>query len=190
MAQELVPEADVAVGAGDEARDVGDGQLEPVAVVDGAHERVERRERVRRDARVRVRDGAQQRRLSRVGQAHQAHVRNRLELQLHLEALRLFARRRLARCTVRRRRKVRIPCQKRKAPITPPSRQSTPPLPPPPLDAPPRPRTEAAAPALGQDELGVGDVQVGHGLPRGGVVRVAVRSAQPLHDRSCQDTGT
>ena len=72
--EELVAEPDALARALDQARDVRDRQLPPVGRVDRAEHRLERRERVVGDLRLRVRDPAQQRRLAGVRQPDERRV--------------------------------------------------------------------------------------------------------------------
>ena len=74
MAQELVPQADAAVGAFDQAGQVGDDEDAFAARMDDAEVRMLGRERIVGDFGMRLRQPAQQRRFARVGQADQAGV--------------------------------------------------------------------------------------------------------------------
>ena len=87
MREELVAEADTFARALDQTGHVSDGQLPPVRGVDGAEHGLERRERVTRDLRLRVRDPRQKRRLARVRQADERGVGQQLEPQLDVRLL-------------------------------------------------------------------------------------------------------
>ncbi len=82
--EELVAEADALAGALDQPRDVRDGELPPVRGVHRAEHRLERRERVIRDLRLRVRDPGQKRRLAGVRQPHERGVGEQLQPQIKL----------------------------------------------------------------------------------------------------------
>jgi hypothetical protein len=85
VCEELVPEAGAFRGAFDQARDVGDRQLAVLRPVDHAEDRLERRERIVRDSRLRVRDPAEQRRFARVREARKSRVDHELQLELDVE---------------------------------------------------------------------------------------------------------
>ena len=87
MREELVSEPRALARALDQARDVGDGQLPAVRRVDGAEDRRDRRERVLRDLRLRVRDPPQERRLARVREADERRIREQLQPQLEVALL-------------------------------------------------------------------------------------------------------
>ena len=101
MREELVAEADALARTLDQPGHVGDGELPAVGRLDGPEHRRERRERVVRDLRLRVRDAAEQRRLARVRQADERGVREQLQAELDRRLLarqpRLGEARRLAR---------------------------------------------------------------------------------------------
>ena len=80
--EELVAEADALARAFDQPRHVGDGDLPAVRRLDRPEHRRERRERVVRDLRLRVRDASQQRRLARVREADERRVGEQLQAQL------------------------------------------------------------------------------------------------------------
>src|SRR5262249_13085790 len=83
--EELVAKPRSVGGSFDEARNVRDGQLPLLGPVDDAENRLERGERVVGDLRLRVRDPAQQRRLSCVREARKSSVDNELEAKLEVE---------------------------------------------------------------------------------------------------------
>ena len=79
--EEVVPEPGAVAGALDQPGDVGDDQLALLALEHAEHRR-ERRERIVGDLRRGARQARQQRGLARVRQAHEADVREQLQLQL------------------------------------------------------------------------------------------------------------
>ena len=79
-------EPDALARALDQPRHVGDGELAPVGRVDRPEHRLERRERVLRDLRLRVRDPAEERRLAGVRQADERRVGEQLEAELERRA--------------------------------------------------------------------------------------------------------
>jgi hypothetical protein len=85
MGEELVAQACAVSGALDEPRDVGDRELPCGWPVDHAEDRLERRERIVRHLRLRVRDAAQKRRLARVRQTRERRVDHELEAQLEVD---------------------------------------------------------------------------------------------------------
>ena len=129
MREELVTEAGAVRGALDEPRDVGDRELARVRAFDGSEHRLDRRERVVGDLRLRVRDAAEERRLARVREPGERGVDDELEAQREVglvtwkpglrEAWRLPGRRREARVAApaRRpaRRRTRVPGDVRSA---------------------------------------------------------------------------
>jgi hypothetical protein len=82
MRQELVAETDAFAGALDQPGDVGHGQLAAVGRIDRPEHRCERRKRILGHLRAGVRDPRQQRRLARVRQPDQPHVREQPQPQL------------------------------------------------------------------------------------------------------------
>src|SRR5207244_6940295 len=86
MAQELLAEAQAAARALDQPGDVGDDEL-PIVEPRDAEVRDERGERVVGDLRSRARERREERRLPRVRQTGEAHVRQELELEPDLAAL-------------------------------------------------------------------------------------------------------
>src|SRR4051794_5887167 len=84
MREELVPEPDALARAFDEPGDVGDDELAPVRRLDRAEHGRQRRERVLRDLRPRVRDAREERRLARVRETDEGCVGEELEAQLDL----------------------------------------------------------------------------------------------------------
>ena len=87
VGEELVPEPDALARALDQPRHVGDRQLPAVGAVDRAEHRRQRRERVVRDLRLRVRDPAQERGLAGVRQPRAGGVGHQLQVQLELARL-------------------------------------------------------------------------------------------------------
>ena len=87
MREELVPEPDALARALDQPRHVGDGQLAPVGRLDRAEHRLQRRERVVGDFRLRVRDPAEQRGLAGVRQADERRVGEQLQPELEVGLL-------------------------------------------------------------------------------------------------------
>ena len=81
VAQELVTQADAAVGAFDQAGQVGQDEDAFAAGVDDAEVGVLGRERIVGDLRLGLRQPAEQRRLAGVGQADQAGVGDDLQFQ-------------------------------------------------------------------------------------------------------------
>ena len=84
MGEELVPEPDPLARALDQAGDVRDGELGAVRRLDRAEHGRERRERVVRDLRLRVRDAAEERGLAGVRETGHRGVRQQLQPELHL----------------------------------------------------------------------------------------------------------
>ena len=82
-----MPEPHALARAFDQPGDVGDGELPSLRRIDRAEHRGDRRERVVRDLRLRVRDAAKQRRLARVGKADQRRVGEQLQPQVERELL-------------------------------------------------------------------------------------------------------
>ena len=85
VGEELVAEAGTVGRALDEPRDVGDGELSLLRPVHDSEHGLERRERIVRDLRLRIRDAAQERRLARVREAGERGVHHELEPKLELE---------------------------------------------------------------------------------------------------------
>ena len=112
MREELVAETRAVGRALDEPGDVGDGELPLVRPVDDAEDRLERRERVVGDLRLRVRDAAEERRLAGVREAGERRVDHELETKLELELVAREAGLREAR---------RLTGGRREARVTPPS---------------------------------------------------------------------
>ena len=92
VGEKLVPEADPFARPLDQSRHIGDGQLPAVAAVDRPEHRRQRRERIVRDLRLRVRDPAQERRLAGIRQPGAGSVGHQLEMELELERLSRHAR--------------------------------------------------------------------------------------------------
>ena len=109
MCEELVPEPDALARPFDQAGDVGDRQLPAVGRFHGPEHRLESRERIIGDLRLRVRDPPEQRRLTRVRQPDQGRVRKQLQPQFELRLLPGEPGLREPRCLARRRREVAIP---------------------------------------------------------------------------------
>ena len=108
VGEELMTEPGAVGSAFDEPRDVGDGELPGVGPVHDAENRLERRERVVRDLRFRVRDAAQKRRFAGVGQARECRVDDELEPQFQVELVAGEAGLREARRLTRRRCEARV----------------------------------------------------------------------------------
>ena len=85
VSEELMAEAGAVGRALDEPGDVGDGQLALLRPVHHAEHGLERRERVVRDLRLRVRDPPEERRLAGVREAGERRVDDELEPELELE---------------------------------------------------------------------------------------------------------
>ena len=85
VGEKLVTEARAVGRAFDEPRDVGDGELSLLRPVHDSENGLERRERIVRHLRLRVRDAAQERRLARVREAGERGVHHELEPELQLE---------------------------------------------------------------------------------------------------------
>ena len=79
--EEVVAEAGAAARALDQPGDVGDHELAVVGLERAEH-RLERRERIGRDLRLRARDPGEQRRLARVREPDEPDVGEQLELEL------------------------------------------------------------------------------------------------------------
>ena len=84
VGEELVPEARAVRRTLDEAGHVGDGELARVRPVDHAEDRLERREGIVGDLRLRVRDASKERRLAGVRQAGERRVDDELQAELEL----------------------------------------------------------------------------------------------------------
>ena len=110
-----MPEPDALARALDQARDVGDDELASVRRLDGAEHRRERRERILRDLRPRVRDPREQRRLARVRQADERGVGEQLEAELDDALVTRHAHFGIARRLARRRREALVAAAARAA---------------------------------------------------------------------------
>ena len=115
MGEELVAEPDAFARTLDQARHVGDGELSPVRSVDRPEHRRERRERVLRNLRLRVRDPPQQRRLAGVGKADERSVGEQLQAKLEPQLLTGHSRLGEPRRLPRRRRKALVPATREPA---------------------------------------------------------------------------
>ena len=82
MREELMAEPDALARALDQPGHVGDDELPAVGRLDGAEHGRERRERILRDLRLRVREARDERRLARVRQADERGVGEQLQAQL------------------------------------------------------------------------------------------------------------
>ena len=85
--EELVPEPDSLARALDQTGHVGDDELAAVGRLEGAEYRLQRRERIVGDLRLRVRDAGEERRLAGVRQADERRVGEQLQLQLDVVLL-------------------------------------------------------------------------------------------------------
>jgi hypothetical protein len=108
VGEELVPEPGTVRRTLDETGHVGDGELPCVRSVDHAEHRLERRERILRDLRLRVGDAPEQRRLARVRQAGERRVDHELQTQLEVQLVSRQSRLREARRLPGRRREARV----------------------------------------------------------------------------------
>ncbi len=79
MGEELVPEPDAVARPFEQARNVGDDELAPIARLDRPEHRCDRRKRVGGNLRCRPRDPAKERRLARIWKPEQRGVRQQLE---------------------------------------------------------------------------------------------------------------
>ena len=101
MAQEAQAQAPTLAGTLDDAGNVGHHKRLLVAVAHNAQRRLHRRERVVRYLRLRIAQGRHQRRLAGIGEAHQSHVGQQLQLQDDRHLLHRLTRLRIARSLVR-----------------------------------------------------------------------------------------
>ena len=108
--EELVAEPDALVRALDEPRHVGDRELASVGRLDGAEHRRDRRERIVRDLRLRVRDPPQERGLAGVREPEQRRVGEELQPELELALLPGLADLCDARRLIGRRREALVAC--------------------------------------------------------------------------------
>src|SRR5439155_19688694 len=81
MAQELVPESDSRMGAFDQSRQVGQNEGTLATDMDDAKVGMFGRERIGADFRLGLRQPAEERRLTGIGEADQAAIGNDLQLQ-------------------------------------------------------------------------------------------------------------